>query len=79
VAAVTTYFSDVLVIRISAVVAAIFLIAAYSARTSIVSASVVIFIRHIKSPAFDWILLHNETPTSLSASQFSRQTAIRKL
>ena len=50
-AAVATYLRNILIISISAVVAAILLVAAYRARASVVSAFVVFFISHIHLPS----------------------------
>jgi hypothetical protein len=50
VAAIAAYFRDVLIIRIPAVVAAVFLVAAHRTSTSVMLTSVIV--RHNLSPKF---------------------------
>jgi hypothetical protein len=50
-AAVAAYLRNILIVSISAMVAAILLIAGYRARTPVVSASVVIIISHMHLPS----------------------------
>ena len=78
-AAVTTNLRNVLIVGVSAVVAAIVLIAAYRARTPVVSASVVIIISHMHLPSSIGFCIRtkeNELLSVHSASVVFRNTKI---
>jgi len=78
-AAVAAYLRNILIISISAMVAAILLITGYRTRTSVVSASVVIIISHMHLPSSVGFCIRRKNRAPFGPLCVNRLKAIEKL